>query len=268
MADMIDRKAAIAALDQHAKGDAVIGGQHYRTLTLEVATDAIAALPAVTAPHGVAEAYENGMRRALGLVASLGYGKNEDVDRGHEEAFGAIQQDLDNWKAALAPAQPAPQVVPTDAQVASACLSYRHDFGLLDEVNRAAMMWQAKEWLHAWRKEFAALAPAQPALTSKPVDDSLAADPAVKPEMVSFSREVTDQLMAEIAKGPQGHFPVPSEWNAAIDAAALVAHSGVNAYGAKMRAATDKKEKRDWQSMLMAAVDIEHAILALKRGGE
>jgi hypothetical protein len=73
----------------------------------------------------------------------------------------------------------------------------------------------------------------QPALTSKPVDDSLASDPAVK------------------------------EWNSAIQKAAAIAHSGVEAYGAKMRGATDKKEKRDWQSMLMAAVDIEHAILAL-----
>jgi len=52
-------------------------------------------------------------------------------------------------------------------------------------------------------------------------------------------------------------------WNAAIHKAAAIAHSGVEAYGAKMRAATDKKEKRDWQSMLMAAVDVEHAILTL-----
>lgn len=45
--------------------------------------------------------------------------------------------------------------VPTDDQVASACLSYRHDFGLLDAKERAALMWQAREWLNAWRKEFA-----------------------------------------------------------------------------------------------------------------
>ena len=45
MSDMIDRAAAIAELDRHAKGDALIGGQHFRTLTLEVAVEAIAALP-------------------------------------------------------------------------------------------------------------------------------------------------------------------------------------------------------------------------------
>lgn len=44
--DLIRRGDVIAALDRHAKGDAVIGGQHYRTLTLEVASEAIAAIPA------------------------------------------------------------------------------------------------------------------------------------------------------------------------------------------------------------------------------
>jgi hypothetical protein len=57
-------------------------------------------------------------------------------------------------------------------------------------------------------------------------------------------------------------------WNAAIHKASAIAKSGVEAYGAKMRAATDKKEKRDWQSMLMAAVDIEHAILTLLKGAK
>lgn len=57
-------------------------------------------------------------------------------------------------------------------------------------------------------------------------------------------------------------------WNAAIHKASAIAKSGVEAYGAKMRVATDKKEKRDWQSMLMAAVDIEHAILTLLKGAK
>lgn len=65
------------------------------------------------------------------------------------------------------PAVTAPQGVPTDDQVASACLSYRHDFGLMDKLARADLMWQAREWLHAWRKEFAALpAPAPVAVCS------------------------------------------------------------------------------------------------------
>jgi hypothetical protein len=50
---------------------------------------------------------------------------------------------------------------------------------------------------------------------------------------------------------------------AALREAAGVAHKCVKAFGAKMRAAPNKQEKRDWQSMLMGAVDIEHAILAL-----
>lgn len=42
---------------------------------------------------------------------------------------------------------------PTDNQVASACMSYRHDFGLLPARDREALMFQAREWLRAWQKE-------------------------------------------------------------------------------------------------------------------
>lgn len=48
-----------------------------------------------------------------------------------------------------------------------------------------------------------------------------------------------------------------------LERAALVAKRAIDMYGAKMRGTTDKKEKRDWQSMLFAAVDIEAAIRAL-----
>jgi hypothetical protein len=48
---------------------------------------------------------------------------------------------------------------PTDEQVASACLSYNHSFGLMIESQRVAMMQQAREWLRAWRKEIPALDP-------------------------------------------------------------------------------------------------------------
>lgn len=41
---------------------------------------------------------------------------------------------------------------PTEAETASACMYWRHDFGLMNEVDRAHLMWQAREWLHAWRK--------------------------------------------------------------------------------------------------------------------
>lgn len=37
----------------------------------------------------------------------------------------------------------------------------------------------------------------------------------------------------------------------------------IDVYGQNMRGAADKKEKRDWQSMLISAVDIRYAIRAL-----
>lgn len=42
---------------------------------------------------------------------------------------------------------------PTEAQVNSACLSFRHDFGLLPESNRQQERFIALEWLRAWQKE-------------------------------------------------------------------------------------------------------------------
>jgi hypothetical protein len=42
---------------------------------------------------------------------------------------------------------------PTPAQIDSACLSYRHDYGLLLEPERAKLRFQALEWLRAWQKE-------------------------------------------------------------------------------------------------------------------
>lgn len=48
---------------------------------------------------------------------------------------------------------PGIKVKPTDAQVASACMSYRHDFGLLGAEDRQQVMRQARFWLEAWQKE-------------------------------------------------------------------------------------------------------------------
>lgn len=42
---------------------------------------------------------------------------------------------------------------PTDDEVNSACLSYDHSFGLMNKEDQDALRWQAREWLHAWRKE-------------------------------------------------------------------------------------------------------------------
>lgn len=41
---------------------------------------------------------------------------------------------------------------PTAAEVGSACLFYRHDFGLLSGKEQVQIARQALEWLHAWDK--------------------------------------------------------------------------------------------------------------------
>ena len=43
---------------------------------------------------------------------------------------------------------------PSDETVDSACLSYNHGFGLMSQDEQDLMRFKAKEWLHAWRKEF------------------------------------------------------------------------------------------------------------------
>jgi hypothetical protein len=56
------------------------------------------------------DAYAKGLSDALGLIASLGYGRNQDVDEGHEEAFRAVERHLKEWQARAALAQPDPRV--------------------------------------------------------------------------------------------------------------------------------------------------------------
>ena len=41
----------------------------------------------------------------------------------------------------------------TQKQIASACLSFRHDFGLLPAAEQSQVMWSAQEWWKAWQKE-------------------------------------------------------------------------------------------------------------------
>lgn len=53
----------------------------------------------------------------------------------------------------LVPDEAAVRAEPTLAQINSACLSFRHDFGLLDATERGELQWQATEWLRAWQKE-------------------------------------------------------------------------------------------------------------------
>jgi hypothetical protein len=41
----------------------------------------------------------------------------------------------------------------TDAQIASVCMSFRHDFGLLDDANKAQLVDDARSWEYAFAKE-------------------------------------------------------------------------------------------------------------------
>ena len=41
----------------------------------------------------------------------------------------------------------------TDAQIINACYSYRHDFGLLTTQEQESLIFQAREWEHAFSKE-------------------------------------------------------------------------------------------------------------------
>jgi hypothetical protein len=43
--------------------------------------------------------YEKGLNDALACIASLGYGRSDDVDHGHDEAFRAVAKCRDDWKA-------------------------------------------------------------------------------------------------------------------------------------------------------------------------
>lgn len=43
--------------------------------------------------------------------------------------------------------------VPTLSQISSACGSFRHDYGLLDEQEQSEIRFEAVEWLRAWQKE-------------------------------------------------------------------------------------------------------------------
>jgi hypothetical protein len=46
---------------------------------------------------------------------------------------------------------------PTSEQVGSACMWYRHDFGLLGAVEAAQVRTEARMWLRAWQKEIAGI---------------------------------------------------------------------------------------------------------------
>jgi hypothetical protein len=49
------------------------------------------------AEAALATVFGDGLRTAISVIASIGYGKNEDVDAGHEEAFRAVEKYLTDW---------------------------------------------------------------------------------------------------------------------------------------------------------------------------
>lgn len=72
---------------------------------------------------------------------------------------GTLHGAIDYWqeRALKAEAELAkPAAVPdelTDKQVVSACFSYRHDYGLLDDKAKGHLEFQCREWWRALRKE-------------------------------------------------------------------------------------------------------------------
>jgi len=62
------------------------------------------------------------------------------------DKIGCVNHDCDKCKAlAEQPAQPL-----TDADYYNACLSYRHDFGLMSYEDRQKLVFEAKEWARAF----------------------------------------------------------------------------------------------------------------------
>lgn len=49
------------------------------------------------AEAALATMFGDGLRTAISVIASIGYGKNEDVDAGHEEALRAVEKYLTDW---------------------------------------------------------------------------------------------------------------------------------------------------------------------------
>ena len=44
---------------------------------------------------------------------------------------------------------------PTDSEIHSACMSYRHDYGIMEPTEQKTLFQEAKLWYEAWRKEIA-----------------------------------------------------------------------------------------------------------------
>jgi hypothetical protein len=70
-------------------------------------------------------------------------------------------------------------MTPTQNQTASACLSFRHDFGLLDEGAKHREMHVALEWLRAWGKAGVLASSTAPSMADmQAMADPITSDPA------------------------------------------------------------------------------------------
>ena len=86
-------------------------------------------------PNTYMIAYQDGDHERL-----VRYGSDMELKNDH------LTAEVERLRAALIEAEP------TDEQVDDACLSYAHDYGLMSREDREKLSWQAKWWLHAWRK--------------------------------------------------------------------------------------------------------------------
>lgn len=93
MTDLIPLDAALVSLDSHAHGTTTLGGQTYRSITLEVAVEALQAIPAID-PTAIREA---ALREAADKLVHVGYPNTDDEADGPVAVILAlIQKDNTN----------------------------------------------------------------------------------------------------------------------------------------------------------------------------
>lgn len=94
--------------------------------------------------HNLVEAGEEALDRNWARVDAI---REKQASKPKNTVLPGAREPDNNWE-------------PTDAQTASACVSFRHDFGLLTPEERRVVMFEAREWLRAWMREM----PKTPAL--------------------------------------------------------------------------------------------------------
>ena len=148
---------------------------------------------------------------------------------------------------------------------------------MTDMIDRAAVQSEVRAYLvHesteiALRVEqlIAALPPAPDAPAWKG-NDAFCASLRNVPEN-AFKHAPAPDAVEALVKAHEKEIAVWSENYAALerklDRVECLLQRAVDGYGQKMQAAKSKGEKRDWQTMLIAAADIQNAALAAIRAG-